>query len=103
MRTMQKCHDMATFGGPGDSFYEYILKYYLLAGKKDTEQRDWLQRVSSGLKKSLVYRQENAEMPVMMVEKAGSRQVKKMGHLACFSGGFWGLTSKGPTQLFLNL
>ena len=94
---MQRCHDMSTFGGPGDSFYEYILKYYLLAGKQDDSQREWLQRISKGLKKSLVYRQEDPEMPVMMVEMAGNRQIKKMGHLACFAGGFWGLTSKALT------
>ena len=29
------CGKSATMGGPGDSFYEYIVKFYELTGKND--------------------------------------------------------------------
>ena len=91
--TLTRCHSYSTFGGPGDSFYEYMMKFYLLTGKQDAAQLDWLKQTTKMLKTSLVYRQENEKMPVMMVEQSGPRKVLKMGHLACFAGGFWGLTS----------
>ena len=33
--TGQGCTKQATMGGPGDSFYEYIVKFYELTGKSD--------------------------------------------------------------------
>ena len=48
------CSKKASFGALGDSFYEYILKFYLLTGKNDEKQLNWLKQVTSGLKNSLV-------------------------------------------------
>jgi len=93
--TMTPCTKAASFGGPGDSFYEYILKFYLLTGKQDEKQLKWLNDVTEMLKGSLVHRQENPNMPVMMTELGSSgTPLRKMGHLACFSGGFWMLGTR---------
>lgn len=92
--TMTPCTRAASFGGPGDSFYEYILKFYLLSGRKDQKQLDWLKNTTTMIKGSLLYRQDNEKVPVMMVElDSRGNQIHKMGHLACFSGGFWILGS----------
>lgn len=92
--TLSKCQSHSTFSGPGDSFYEYIMKFYLLTGGRDASQLDWLKQTTRMLKNSLVHRQENEKMPVMMIERDSSKQkILRMEHLACFAGGFWGLTS----------
>ena len=51
------------------SFYEYIVKYYILSGQTDAKQLDWWKDIRTGLKKSLVKRNtSDKEMPVMMIE-----------------------------------
>ena len=68
------------------SFYEYIVKYYILSGQTDAKQLDWWKDIRTGLKKSLVKRNtSDKEMPVMMIELSSSgRQMNKMGHLGMF-------------------
>ena len=77
------------------SFYEYIVKYYILSGQTDAKQLDWWKDIRTGLKKSLVKRNTiDKEMPVMMIELSSSgRQINKMGHLGMFD-------TKNPNPVF---
>lgn len=95
---LKSCTKEASFGGRADSFYEYMVKFYLLTGRNDNRQLKWVHQTTTALKESktsIILRQNNPHMPVMMVEHDRNGQiVKRMGHLACFAGGFWALTSE---------
>ena len=117
---LEGCSSAISFAGCADSYYEYILKvirlrfisccllifqFYLLGGKKDDLQLSWLEKTVAGVEEHLVLEQtEKEKYQIMMVEgqqrrnpKTGSFDFSKgnrMGHLACFAGGFWGMTSQ---------
>ncbi|CBY34738.1 unnamed protein product [Oikopleura dioica] len=106
---LEGCSSAISFAGCADSYYEYILKFYLLGGRKDDLQLSWLEKTVKGVEEHLVLEQKDKEKyQIMMVEgqqrrnpKTGSFDFSKgnrMGHLACFAGGFWGMTSQVLTD-----
>jgi len=74
-----------SWGAMGDSFYEYLLKYWLLTGKKhDAYKRMYLEAVQGLISTLLV--QESGGLTYVAESKAG-RLDRKMDHLVCFVPG----------------
>ncbi len=76
-------------GALGDSFFEYLVKVWLLRGRKD----DWLKAIydqsSSSIIKHMV---KKSEAGLMYVGEFSNGQTNnKMDHLACFVGGMFAL------------
>lgn len=77
-------------GALGDSFYEYLLKVWLLTGKKYNRLRDAYLDMVRAVHGSM---KQRAGDLVYISELYGSNPTHKMDHLACFSGGMFALGS----------
>jgi len=78
--------DHVSLGALGDSFYEYLLKQYLLTGKTEERYRAAFERLVRGIVEKLVF----VSIPSRMYYVAEFRRQEyfhKMDHLACFVGG----------------
>ncbi|XP_077600373.1 mannosyl-oligosaccharide 1,2-alpha-mannosidase IA [Stigmatopora nigra] len=80
-------------GGLGDSFYEYLLKAWLMSDKTDEEAKkmyyDALQAIESNL-----IRKSSGGLTYIAEWKGGLLE-HKMGHLTCFAGGMVALGADG--------
>ncbi|XP_021231217.1 mannosyl-oligosaccharide 1,2-alpha-mannosidase IC [Numida meleagris] len=74
-----------SIGGLGDSFYEYLIKSWLMSDKKDTEAKKMYDDALEAIEKHLV--KKSAGGLTYIAEWRGGILDHKMGHLACFSGG----------------
>ena len=87
-----------SFGGCGDSFYEYMLKLWLQGGKKETKYRYMYYESIEGMHKVLLQKSEPSGLNYLAsIESSGAgnmqrgRVVHDMEHLACFTGGLLAL------------
>lgn len=78
-----------SIGGLGDSFYEYLIKSYLMSDKKDDEAKKMYYSALEAIEANLV--QKSPGGLTYMAEWRGGILDHKMGHLACFSGGMVGI------------
>ncbi|XP_019959259.1 mannosyl-oligosaccharide 1,2-alpha-mannosidase IA [Paralichthys olivaceus] len=80
-------------GGLGDSFYEYLLKAWLMSDKTDEEGKkmyyDALQAIETNL-----MRKSSGGLTYIAEWKGGLLE-HKMGHLTCFAGGMMALGADG--------
>ncbi|KAG7465683.1 hypothetical protein MATL_G00156020 [Megalops atlanticus] len=80
-------------GGLGDSFYEYLLKAWLMSDKADEEGKklyfDALQAIESNM-----IRKSRGGLTYIAEWKGGLLE-HKMGHLTCFAGGMFALGADG--------
>ncbi|KAM8796109.1 mannosyl-oligosaccharide 1,2-alpha-mannosidase IC [Eudromia elegans] len=74
-----------SIGGLGDSFYEYLIKSWLMSDKKDSEAKTMYDDALEAIEKHLV--KKSAGGLTYIAEWRGGILDHKMGHLACFSGG----------------
>ncbi|MBN3290841.1 MA1C1 mannosidase, partial [Polypterus senegalus] len=74
-----------SIGGLGDSFYEYLIKSYLMSAKKDEEAKKMYYDALEAIETNLV--QKSPGGLTYIAEWRGGILDHKMGHLACFSGG----------------
>ncbi|XP_050765666.1 mannosyl-oligosaccharide 1,2-alpha-mannosidase IC [Gymnogyps californianus] len=74
-----------SIGGLGDSFYEYLIKSWLMSDKKDSEAKRMYDDALEAIEKHLV--KKSAGGLTYIAEWRGGILDHKMGHLACFSGG----------------
>ncbi|NXJ12834.1 MA1C1 mannosidase, partial [Odontophorus gujanensis] len=74
-----------SIGGLGDSFYEYLIKSWLMSDKKDSEAKKMYDDALEAIEKHLV--KKSAGGLTYIAEWRGGILDHKMGHLACFSGG----------------
>ena len=85
-----------SFGAMGDSWYEYLLKVWVVGGRTPAMQGwhdEWEESMQVMIKK-LVF--DGAEEGTMYVAEYVNRKViHKMDHLACFVGGMLVLGAKG--------
>ncbi|XP_023668860.2 mannosyl-oligosaccharide 1,2-alpha-mannosidase IA isoform X1 [Paramormyrops kingsleyae] len=72
-------------GGLGDSFYEYLIKSYLMSDKQDEEAKKMYYSALEAIESNLV--QKSPGGLTYLAEWRGGILDHKMGHLACFSGG----------------
>ncbi|TKC43817.1 hypothetical protein EI555_012224, partial [Monodon monoceros] len=85
--------DHTSVGGLGDSFYEYLLKAWLMSDKTDHEARKMYDDAIEAIEKHLI-RKSRGGLTFIGEWKNGHLE-KKMGHLACFAGGMFVLGADG--------
>uniref|UniRef100_A0A3Q3BA87 alpha-1,2-Mannosidase n=1 Tax=Kryptolebias marmoratus TaxID=37003 RepID=A0A3Q3BA87_KRYMA len=78
-----------SIGGLGDSFYEYLIKSYLMSDKTDEDAKTMYYSAMEAIEANLV--QKSPGGLTYMAEWRGGILDHKMGHLACFSGGMIGI------------
>lgn len=78
-----------SIGALGDSFYEYLLKLWLMLDKKDTTALRMYNEAIEAIDQSLV--KKSTSGLVYVAEMRHNRLEHKMGHLACFSAGMFAL------------
>ncbi|XP_071326426.1 mannosyl-oligosaccharide 1,2-alpha-mannosidase IA isoform X3 [Trachinotus anak] len=78
-----------SIGGLGDSFYEYLIKSYLMSDKTDDDAKKMYYSAMEAIEANLV--QKSPGGLTYMAEWRGGILDHKMGHLACFSGGMIGI------------
>ncbi|XP_040391012.1 mannosyl-oligosaccharide 1,2-alpha-mannosidase IC [Cygnus olor] len=83
-------------GGLGDSFYEYLIKSWLMSDKKDSEAKKMYDDALEAIEKHLVRR--SAGGLTYIAEWRGGILDHKMGHLACFSGGMIALGAEHASE-----
>ncbi|XP_064473355.1 mannosyl-oligosaccharide 1,2-alpha-mannosidase IA-like [Ornithodoros turicata] len=83
-------HHMS-MGALGDSFYEYLLKAWLQSDKEDTQAKLMVADAIQAIEQHMVQRSKNGL--VYLADIKYDRLEHKMDHLACFAGGFFGLSA----------
>jgi len=74
-----------TFGALADSFYEYLVKQWLITNKQETYLRKMFDDAMLGMARLLVQRSSPSGL-VYIADWTGSSLTHKMDHLACFAG-----------------
>lgn len=89
--------DMISVGARGDSYYEYLLKTWLLSGRKDARLRTRYDAAAGAIADKLVRRTDGNVTFVVEVYPHGPSR-PKMDHLACFLPGMLalGAMTAGP-------
>uniref|UniRef100_A0A8C6UWW7 alpha-1,2-Mannosidase n=1 Tax=Neogobius melanostomus TaxID=47308 RepID=A0A8C6UWW7_9GOBI len=83
--------------GLGDSFYEYLIKSYLMSDKTDEDAKRMYYSALDAIETNLVQKSQGGL--TYMAEWRGGVLDHKMGHLACFSGGMIGIgADDGPQE-----
>ncbi|RXN16449.1 mannosyl-oligosaccharide 1,2-alpha-mannosidase IA-like protein [Labeo rohita] len=94
-----------SIGGLGDSFYEYLIKSFLMSDKTDQEAKKMYYSAMEAIETNLV--QKSPAGLTYVAEWRGGILDHKMGHLACFSGGMIGIGADdgpaGQRQHYLDL
>jgi mannosyl-oligosaccharide alpha-1,2-mannosidase len=85
------CVKHATIGALADSFYEYLFKIWVYKGKSDQKALTTYLAAMDALRNKLVQKSETNLYYFANIEN--DKIVKKMDHLACFSGGLLAFTS----------
>lgn len=76
-------------GGLGDSFYEYLLKAWLMSDKTDDEAKKLYYDAVQAIETHLIRKSSNGL--TYIAEWKGGLLEHKMGHLTCFAGGMFAL------------
>ncbi|XP_053566763.1 mannosyl-oligosaccharide 1,2-alpha-mannosidase IA [Bombina bombina] len=84
-------------GGLGDSFYEYLLKAWLMSDKTDHEAKKMYYEAVQAIETHLI--RKSSSGLTYIAEWKGGLLEHKMGHLTCFAGGMFALGADGaPTD-----
>uniref|UniRef100_A0A915AN77 alpha-1,2-Mannosidase n=1 Tax=Parascaris univalens TaxID=6257 RepID=A0A915AN77_PARUN len=87
-----------SIGALGDSFYEYLLKSWILSSKRDNDAKRLYDDAIAAVEKHLLYFSKQSKL-AYFAELKGSRVEHKMDHLACFIGGLFALQSMNEDSL----
>ncbi|CAO3650173.1 unnamed protein product [Cunninghamella blakesleeana] len=102
INTGKPASDFYSFGGMADSFYEYLIKQYVLSNGKDEEKKEMMIKAARGLKKYLVQtpqrfnsnhlgkgdEEDNVDHSFKFIGSIyGHTPIASMGELACFAPG----------------
>jgi len=91
-KTLKSKTNHITWGGLGDSFYEYLLKMWILTGKSHDQYRRMYVESVTGMLENL-WKTTGPYSYIAEWRKAGGI-LRKMDHLACFAGGLLALGVK---------
>jgi len=91
-KTLKSKTSHITWGGLGDSYYEYLLKMWILTGKSHDQYRRMYVASVKGMLENL-WKTAGGYSYISEWRK-GSKNVHKMDHLACFAGGLLALGVK---------
>jgi Glycosyl hydrolase family 47 len=83
--------DAVSIGALGDSFYEYLLKAWLLTGRHYEGFRRMYEEATDGINKRLVQFSAGSNLTYLAELGRSSRLIHKMDHLVCFAGGMYAL------------
>uniref|UniRef100_A0A8C6G7L1 alpha-1,2-Mannosidase n=2 Tax=Mus spicilegus TaxID=10103 RepID=A0A8C6G7L1_MUSSI len=83
-------------GGLGDSFYEYLLKAWLMSDKTDLEAKKMYFDAVQAIETHLI-RKSSGGLTYIAEWKGGLLE-HKMGHLTCFAGGMFALGADGAPE-----
>nr|XP_045014136.1 mannosyl-oligosaccharide 1,2-alpha-mannosidase IA isoform X2 [Jaculus jaculus] len=86
-----------SIGGLGDSFYEYLLKAWLMSDKTDVEAKKMYFDAIQAIETHLV-RKSSGGLTYIAEWKGGLLE-HKMGHLTCFAGGMFALGADGAPEV----
>ena len=85
-------------GALGDSFYEYLLKQFIISGKTDLGAKKLYDDAIEALENHLLYKSAQHNL-WYFAEMRNNRIEHKMDHLACFIAGLFALQSSNePTE-----
>lgn len=82
-----------SLGALGDSFYEYLIKSWIMSGKTDNLARKMYDDAMKAIEPALI-RKSPGGFTYLGVYNYGSVE-SKMEHLACFAGGMFALGAEG--------
>lgn len=93
-----------SLGALGDSFYEYLIKSWVMSGQTDNVARRMYDKAVEAIERMLVKRSSPSNLTYIAEYKFG-RLEHKMDHLACFTAGMFALGAKGSRneKHFINL
>ena len=82
-----------TLGARGDSYYEYLLKQWLLTGKEEIRFKQMYETAVNGIVKNLLMHEslETGRLWYVAEKKASGAMNQKMDHLVCFFPGLLAL------------
>ncbi|XP_027011206.2 mannosyl-oligosaccharide 1,2-alpha-mannosidase IA isoform X1 [Tachysurus fulvidraco] len=83
-------------GGLGDSFYEYLLKAWIMSDKQDEEAKNLYYAALKAIETGLI-RKSSGGLTYIAEWKGGLLE-HKMGHLTCFAGGMIALGADGAPE-----
>lgn len=78
--------DHITMGALGDSFYEYVLKQFLLTGRTEQRYADLFRKIGDAVSEKMTFRSAISDW-LYMAEWRRNEFYHKQDHLACFFGG----------------
>jgi len=84
----------SSLGALGDSFYEYLIKLWLMTGKKVPGYRRMYDKAIDAVTSSMIF-QSSPNKLTYLAELQNGRPNHKMDHLACFAGGMYALGDQG--------
>ena len=87
-RNPSKLSEHISVGALGDSFYEYLLKQYLMSGKKDLDAKKLYDDAIEAIENHLLYKSAKSNL-WYFAEIKGSRTEHKMDHLVFGSHLYW--------------
>lgn len=96
------CQKHASLGALGDSFYEYLLKSWILSGRKDEQARSMYEQAMKAAEESMLRKTPSSNLMYFGEDRSG-RFDPQMGHLTCFVGGLYVLSSKKWRRLVEQL
>ncbi|CAF1130567.1 unnamed protein product [Rotaria sordida] len=91
-QTGKWCQKQASLGALGDSFYEYLLKSWILSGKKDEQARSMYEDAMKAAEESMLRKTPTTNLMYFGEQRSG-RLDPQMGHLTCFVGGLYVLSA----------
>jgi len=92
------CLKHVSVGALGDSFYEYLLKQFIISGKTDLNAKKLYDDAIEALENHLLYKSAQHNL-WYFAEMRNNRIEHKMDHLACFIAGLFALqSSHEPTE-----
>ncbi|KAJ7394206.1 Mannosyl-oligosaccharide 1,2-alpha-mannosidase IB [Desmophyllum pertusum] len=93
-----------SLGALGDSFYEYLIKSWVMSGQTDNVARRMYDKAVEAIERMLIKHSSPSNLTYIAEYKFG-RLEHKMDHLACFTAGMFALGAKGSRneKHFLNL
>eukprot|EP00697_Spironema_sp_BW2_P007952 gnl/Spiro4/22411_TR11046_c0_g1_i1.p1 gnl/Spiro4/22411_TR11046_c0_g1~~gnl/Spiro4/22411_TR11046_c0_g1_i1.p1 ORF type:complete len:293 (-),score=85.89 gnl/Spiro4/22411_TR11046_c0_g1_i1:97-975(-) len=92
----QFTNDLVTYGAMGDSFYEYMLKVWLLESETKAQYRVMYDEAVDGMMKHLLQHSTPSGL-AYLADFQGGMARHKMDHLVCFASGMLALGARGPT------
>ena len=86
-KTLRWTTTKVSMGALADSFYEYLLKQWLLTQRTEPYLRTMFDEAMLGMARSMVARSTPSELVYIADYVSEGKLVHKMDHLACFAGG----------------